>query len=93
MPGQGQGGSFGMRYAARAAVAVLGLGAKVRADGIDFNASVDANGDRLDGSKAYRLIFAPGDTQGKFLVLPGWCREPVGTMFRSRIFGLQINNQ
>jgi hypothetical protein len=62
MPGQGQGGSFGMRYAARAAVAVLGLGAKVRADGVDFNASVDGNGDRLDGSKAYRLIFAPGDT-------------------------------
>jgi hypothetical protein len=61
-PGLGPGGSFGTRYAARAAVAALGLAAKVRADGIHFNASVDGSGNRLDGSKVYRLSFGPGNT-------------------------------
>jgi hypothetical protein len=62
MPGQGPIGSYGTHYAVRAAVALLGLAAKDRADGTHFNASVDGSGNRLDGSKMYRLTFGPGDT-------------------------------
>lgn len=62
VPGQGPGGSYGTSYMRRAAVALLGLAAKVHADGIHFNASVDGSGNRLDGSKAYRLTFGPDNT-------------------------------
>jgi len=62
LPNPGAQGRYGTRYAARAAVAVLGLGAKNRADGLRFNASVDGSGQRLDGGKTYRLTFALGDT-------------------------------
>jgi hypothetical protein len=62
MPGPRLNGRFGTRYAVRAAVAVLGLAAKDRADGIHFNASVDGDGHRLNGSKSYRLTFAAGAT-------------------------------
>lgn len=60
LPGKGAHGSFGTRYAARGAVALLGLAAKEPADGVHFNASVDASGRRLEGSRSYRLTFAPG---------------------------------
>src|SRR5262249_25525016 len=58
-PGLGQ-GSYGVNYAARAAVAVIGLGANLRADAIYMNASVDGSQQPLDGSKRYRLRFAAG---------------------------------
>jgi hypothetical protein len=53
-------GSYGVNYAARAAVAAIGLGANLRIDAIYMNASVDAGGQPLDGSKRYRLRFAAG---------------------------------
>lgn len=62
MPGRGLQDSYGAHYAVRAAVAVLGLAAKDRADGTHFNASVDGTGQRLDGSISYRLTFGPGGT-------------------------------
>jgi hypothetical protein len=60
LPSQQPGGVFGTRYPARAAVAALGLAAKVHADGIHFGARVDATGSRLNGGRAYRLTFGPG---------------------------------
>ena len=53
-------GSYGTNYPVRAAVAVLGLGANLRADAVYFNASGDGNGKRLDGGKHYHLTFAAG---------------------------------
>ncbi|HEX3759729.1 MAG TPA: DUF1254 domain-containing protein [Kofleriaceae bacterium] len=58
-PGLGQ-GSYGTGYAARAGVAMIGLGANLRIDAIYINASVDAAGQPLDGSKRYRLRFTAG---------------------------------
>lgn len=58
-PGLGQ-ANFGLNYEARAAVAVIGLGVNLRIDAIYLNASVDASGQPLDGSKRYRLRFAAG---------------------------------
>jgi hypothetical protein len=58
-PGLGQ-GSYGTGYAARAAVAAIGLGANLRVDAIYMNASVDGGGQLLDGSKRYRLRFTAG---------------------------------
>jgi hypothetical protein len=58
-PGLGQ-GNFGLNYEARAAVAAIGLGANLRIDAIYMNASVDAAGQPLDGSRRYRLRFAAG---------------------------------
>jgi hypothetical protein len=58
-PGLGQ-GNYGMNYEARAAVAAIGLGANLRIDAIYMNASVDAAGQPLDGSRRYRLRFAAG---------------------------------
>ena len=55
-------GSYGTSYRVRAAVAVIGLGANLRADAIYMNASIDANRQPLDGSKHYRLTFAAGQT-------------------------------
>jgi hypothetical protein len=51
-------GTYGTSYRVRAAVAVIGLGANLRADAIYMNANVDANRQPLDGSKRYRLTFA-----------------------------------
>jgi hypothetical protein len=58
-PGLGQ-GNYGVNYEARAAVAMIGLGANLRIDAIYMNASVDATGQPLDGSRHYRLRFAAG---------------------------------
>src|SRR5208337_3029133 len=55
-------GTYGTNYLVRAAVAALGLGANLRADAVYFNASVDTNGKRLDGSKTYHLTFKAGNT-------------------------------
>ena len=55
-------GSYGTNYFARAAVAVLGLGANLPADAVYPNTSRDASGNRLDGSRAYRLRFDAGRT-------------------------------
>jgi hypothetical protein len=55
-------GSYGTSYRVRAAVAVIGLGANLRADAIYMNASIDANRQPLDGSKRYRLTFPAGQT-------------------------------
>lgn len=64
VPGKGDfpQGSYGTNYAARAAVAVSGLAANLRADAVYLNASVDGNGNRLDGSKKYHLRFEAGNT-------------------------------
>jgi hypothetical protein len=58
-PGLGQ-GNYGVNYEARAAVAAIGLGANLRVDAIYMTASVDAAGQPLDGSRRYRVRFAPG---------------------------------
>jgi hypothetical protein len=55
-------GNFGTNYSVRAAVAAFGLAAKVEADGTTFNAIADRAGNRLDGSKMYRLTFQKGQT-------------------------------
>jgi hypothetical protein len=55
-------GSYGTNYPVRAAVAIVGLGANLRADAVYLNASVDGNGESLDGGKKYRLTFAAGNT-------------------------------
>ncbi len=60
LPPEGSQGSFGRRYAARAAVALLGLAQALPADALYFNTSVDGSGADLDGSRKYRIIFAPG---------------------------------
>jgi hypothetical protein len=54
-------GNYGTHYQARAAVAVLGLGANLRKDAIYLNASIDSKGKRLNGSKQYYLTFAAGN--------------------------------
>lgn len=54
-------GTYGTDYRRRAGVAMLGLAATLSADKAHFNASIDGDGDRLDGSKRYRLIFPAGD--------------------------------
>ena len=51
-------GNYGTSYRVRAAVAVIGLGANLRADAIYMNASVDGNRQPLDGGKRYHLTFA-----------------------------------
>jgi hypothetical protein len=51
-------GNYGTSYRVRAAVAVVGLGANLRADAIYMNASIDGNRQPLDGGKHYRLTFA-----------------------------------
>jgi hypothetical protein len=53
-------GNYGTSYRVRAAVAAIGLGANLRADAVYLNANVDGNRQPLDGSKRYRLRFAPG---------------------------------
>jgi hypothetical protein len=54
-------GSYGTNYLARAAVAALGLGANLRSDAMYFNASIDGDEKRLDGSMKYHLTFAAGN--------------------------------
>lgn len=53
-------GTYGTSYRVRAAVAAVGLGANLRADAVYLNANIDGNREPLDGSKRYRLRFAPG---------------------------------
>ena len=55
-------GNYGTNYRFRAGVAVFGLGANLREDANYLNASVDQNGNRLDGSKRYYLKFNAGET-------------------------------
>ncbi len=53
-------GEYGTHYAIRAVVAMIGLGANLPADATYPNTRVDAAGQPLDGSRHYRLHFAPG---------------------------------
>jgi hypothetical protein len=62
LPGARPQGSFGTHYAARAVVAVLGLGEAPRADALYFQAIADAGGEPLDGSREYHLTFPTGQT-------------------------------
>lgn len=55
-------GDYGTDYPARAAVALLGLGANLPADAVYLNAAIDGAGAGLEGGKAYTLTFAPGAT-------------------------------
>jgi hypothetical protein len=55
-------GNYGVNYRARAAVAVIGLGANLRADAIYMNASSARDRQPLDGGKRYRLTFAAAQT-------------------------------
>jgi hypothetical protein len=55
-------GDYGTNYQARAAVALIGLGANLRADAVYMNAAIDAAHQPLDGGKRYRLRFAAGQT-------------------------------
>ena len=50
-------GQYGIDYATRAAVAMVGLGANLPADAFYPNAQVDGQGAPLDGSHRYRLHF------------------------------------
>lgn len=60
LPPAGPQGSFGNRYALRAKVALLGLAQALREDAVYFNAGMDGAGNPLDGSRSYRITFAPG---------------------------------
>ena len=53
-------GNFGTHYNIRAVVAMIGLGANLPADAMYPAASVDRDGEALQGSHRYRLHFAPG---------------------------------
>ncbi len=55
-------GSYGTHYAVRTKVAVFDLAENLRADAVYLKASVDANGNRLEGNKQYRLRFEAGKT-------------------------------
>lgn len=54
-------GQYGIDYATRAGVAMVGLGANLPADAIYPNAQVDGQGAALDGSHRYRLHFRAGE--------------------------------
>ena len=53
-------GQYGVDYATRAAVAMVGLGANLPADAFYPNAQVDGQGAALDGSHRYSLHFQAG---------------------------------
>lgn len=55
-------GSYGTNYLLRAAIASYGLGAASSQDAIYLNASTDNGGSPLNGSKSYKVHFAPGQT-------------------------------
>lgn len=54
-------GQYGIDYATRAGVAMVGLGANLAADALYPNAQVDGQGEPLDGSRRYRLHFKAGE--------------------------------
>jgi len=53
-------GQFGTNYPARAAVAMVGLGANLAIDAVYRNTRSDGRGQPLDGSRHYQLRFAAG---------------------------------
>lgn len=53
-------GIYGTNYPLRAGVAVFGLGANMPEDAIYLNASVDGEGEPLQGGKSYTLTFPSG---------------------------------
>lgn len=53
-------GTYGTAYLQRAAIALKGLGATLPADAVSPIASVDADGQPLDGAQRYVLHFAKG---------------------------------
>src|SRR5262249_17356801 len=55
-------GSYGTRYAERALVALVGLGANLTADAIYPMARVDADGKALSGAAKYVIHFDKGQT-------------------------------
>lgn len=55
-------GDYGVDYALRAGVALIGLGANLPADAIYPNTEIDAQGLPLTGDHVYRIRFAPGET-------------------------------
>ena len=54
-------GNYGTAYNIRAVVAMIGLGANLTADATYPSASVDSQGQMLDGSKRHRLHFKRAD--------------------------------
>ncbi len=54
-------GNYGTAYNIRTVVAMIGLGANLNADATYPSASVDSQGQPLDGSKRYRLQFKRAD--------------------------------
>jgi hypothetical protein len=52
-------GDYGTDYPTRAAVAMVGLGANLPQDALYMSARLDAQGQGLQGSRRYRLHFAP----------------------------------
>lgn len=50
-------GAYGTNYRARAGVAVFGLGANLAQDAVYLNASVDEDGNVLQGGKRYQIHF------------------------------------
>ena len=55
-------GAYGVDYDFRAQIAVIGLGANTVAEATYPTALADSTGALLDGNKAYRLVFPPGQT-------------------------------
>lgn len=55
-------GDYGVDYALRAGVALIGLGANLPADAIYPNTEIDGEGRPLTGDHVYQIRFAPGDT-------------------------------
>lgn len=55
-------GSYGTNYKMRSFIALIGLGANLNADASYPNCQLDADGNKLDGSKKYVIHFNKGET-------------------------------
>ena len=71
------GGNYGANYPARTAVNLIGIWANVPSEVVYFVASKDANGQTLDGSNSYRMVF-PKDKLPQSVVNGYWSVILVG---------------
>lgn len=95
-------GNFGKDYTYRAHVSLIGLGALERAEAIYATCVTDADGERLDGARTYRLHIPPAMPVDAFWSLSMYEFAPDGRRFFTdnaigrytigdRTPGLQVN--
>ena len=58
---QGDIGTYGNSYTLRAAIAYIGLAANPTVDAVYIGSIADSDGDKLDGSRQYRIHYEPAD--------------------------------